>query len=191
MEKTFGVAADIVRVAALGSAIIAAIWWSFTDALLFTGVFAGLLVPRLVRVAQPFDFAFGVTLLLAAWSTVLGWYRAIWWWDLFVHLLTPGAVAAMIYLVLARLEIVQDMHERSLRHSRWALVILTTSFGLMAAVVWEFLEWLVENFTGARVHVGYDDTIGDLAAGGLGSLIAGVALVVWSETGRSVKRPPG
>lgn len=187
-RKALTYAADLMRIAAVLSAAAAWFWFGLSGAALFGLVFVALLIPRLVRVPGPFDFAFGATLLLATWSNVLGWYRAIWWWDLVVHWIAPAAIAAMIYLVLAKLGIVQDMHGATVKHNRSSLVILTTSFGLTAAALWEFAEWMIENLTRVRIHVGYDDTIADLAAGGVGAFMAGFVLVLWAECGRRNQR---
>ena len=56
------------------------------------------------------------------------------------------------------------------------MAVLTTATGTALAVVWEFGEWYGHTFLDSRIQVGYDDTIGDLAAGMVGALVAGVAL---------------
>lgn len=186
--RVLGAVADVVRFATLVSAVVAWVAIGMGEGLLFLVLFAGLLLPRFTKVPRPFDAAFGITLLAASWSTVLDWYEVLWWWDLLIHFIANGAIAAMAYLVFARLGVVRDMHDRSLQHSRTALAVLATSFGLALGGIWEFMEWSVENLTDIEVHVGYDDTLGDMAVGGLGSVVAGLALIAWSESGHTVKR---
>ncbi|MFC0681744.1 hypothetical protein ACFFGH_28265 [Lysobacter korlensis] len=188
--RVAGVIADIARIGALVSVPVAWLMLGIGEGLLFAVLFVGLLVPRLTKVPRPFDAAFGLTMLAATWSSALGWYRMIPWLDILIHGVTNGAIAAMVYLVLARLGVVRDLHDpdRSLAHSNVTVAVLTTSFGLALGAIWEFLEWSVENFTDIRVHVGYDDSIGDMAIGGSGSLVAGLLLVLWARAGRTVKR---
>jgi hypothetical protein len=57
-----------------------------------------------------------------------------------------------------------------------AAVVLTTAFGLAGSAVWEMVEWLGKTFISTDIFVAYDDTIGDMAVGGLGALCAGLAL---------------
>lgn len=54
-----------------------------------------------------------------------------------------------------------------------AVVLVVTLLGATTALLWEIYEWLAENYLFSRIPVGYDDTIGDLANGTLGSLVAG------------------
>ena len=45
-----------------------------------------------------------------------------------------------------------------------------------AGQMWEFAEWAGNNYITNEISVGYEDTLGDIAAGGAGSMVAGVAL---------------
>ncbi len=71
-----------------------------------------------------------------------------------------------------------------------SIAAMTLALGLSAAVVWEFFEWAANAYFTEEIHVGYNDTMADLAVGGLGALLAGVALVGWksARTGRPVER---
>ena len=40
--------------------------------------------------------------------------------------------------------------------------------------MWEFVEWVGYRFITDAIFVTYDDTIGDMMAGGFGALVAGV-----------------
>ena len=54
----------------------------------------------------------------------------------------------------------------------------TVAIGLAAGVLWEIGEWWGHHVVDDAIFVTYDDTIGDLAAGGAGALVAGIALPV-------------
>jgi len=168
------VTADLVRLLGLVSVVVAGLWWSPTDAGVLALVLPGLLLPRFVGVNPLFDVAFGVVLLVAGWSNVFDLYTAVAWWDLVVHFACTGVSAAMVYLLLARLEIITDPQSR--RFTFAIALVLTTCIGLAASAVWEMVEWLGHTFVSREIFVAYDDTIGDMTIGGVGALLAGLAL---------------
>ncbi len=195
-RRPAGVLADLLRVAALVSVLAALVWYPMEAVIRFGLVLLVLLVPRLVRVPRPFDAAFGATLLLAAWAGVAGWYTTVVWMDEAVHLVTPGATAAMCYLILASMDLLPDPQDPPIRHHRSSVTILTVSLGLAVASLWELYEWIANRVLVGTIQVGYDDTIFDLALGGLGSLLAGLALAWWAASGygprlRTDARPKG
>ncbi|MGV9193618.1 hypothetical protein ACQ143_04675 [Microbacterium sp. MC2] len=172
LRRPHGVAeivADLVRVAGVLSVVAGAIWGSVTDAGILALALPALLAPRFVGVRPGFDIVFGLSVLIAAWSNVIDLYRTVPGWDLVVHVIATGLIAALVYLALARWDIVP----RPPRSRRLA-VIFTTSIGLAASAVWEMIEWLGKTFITDEIFVTYTDTIGDMAVGGLGALIAGI-----------------
>lgn len=177
--------ADLVRVAALASAIGAIFLFPAEAVVRFSLVFAALLVPRLVGgIPAPFDLAYCVTLLLATWAAVAGWYRAVAWVDWPIHAVTTGASAAMLYLLLARLGLLPDLHDGPLREHPSSVVLLTVALGFAAGSVWELYEWLGKTLLQGPMLVGYSDTIADLFMDGVGSLAAGLGLVAWAASHR-------
>ena len=166
------IAADVVRVLGIASVALAAIGFGPTDAGIVAFVTPGLLLPRFIGVRSGFDLAFCLTLLAAAWSNVLDLYTSVRWWDIPVHLVCTGMIAALAFLVLERLGMLGS------RHPTASAIIVTTSLGLALSVLWEMVEWFGKAFIDAAIYVDYDDTIGDLAMGGLGALAAGALVAV-------------
>jgi hypothetical protein len=168
------VAADAVRVLGLLSVVAAFVWWSLTDAGVLALVLPALLLPRFVGVHPAFEIGYGVALLVAAWSNVFDLYTSIWWWDILVHFVCTGVIAVMAYLLLARVRMLvpPDSPGFTLAHA----LVLCTALGLAASALWEMVEWLGKTYISSAIFVAYDDTIGDLAVGGLGALVAGAAL---------------
>ena len=166
--------ADAVRVVGLIAVIAAAIGWGGTAAGVMGLVLIGLVLPRFIGAAPAFDIGLGVILLVAGWSSVVDLYGAIPYWDLLVHFAAGGAIAAGIYLLLAFLDLVPRPDDASARLA--TVLVLTLCFGLAASSVWELMEWAGHTYIDERIFVGYDDTIGDMALGGLGALAAGFAL---------------
>ncbi|HET7415679.1 MAG TPA: hypothetical protein VFI97_08300 [Arthrobacter sp.] len=146
------------------------------DIALFALLFLTLLVPQATMLPRPFDAAICATLLLATWSAVLDWYQTVYWLDDVVHFTTNGAAAGALYLVLARVSLIRGTSGIDLQRSMATPVVLTSMIGLAIGVMWEFVERL-DTILNPGTMYGYSDTIGDLAAGGLGSLAAGLALL--------------
>ncbi|MCK0113085.1 hypothetical protein MWU75_13120 [Ornithinimicrobium sp. F0845] len=165
------VATDALAVGGVAS-IVAAFWWDAVAVALFALVLLGLTVPRVARLPGPLQVATGATILLGAWAAVLDWYVALPHLDLVVHALANGLLAAAAVLAMPRVGMLPPRLPAS------GLVVLTTGLGALLGVLWEAGEWLGHTWINDAIQVGYDDTVGDLVAGVLGSAAAGVALAV-------------
>jgi len=179
VAPTTRVIADLIRLATLLSGVAALVFFGGQGAISFFVLFGVLLLPRFLDVAHPFDAAFCATLLIAAWARQQHWYVTVPWVDEAVHSVAPGAAAVATYLMLAKLELLPDVYEEIAATRRFSLVLLVTIIGLGLAAVWEFWEWIEEQFAPKSTLVGYDDTISDMALGGAGALVLGVLLLVW------------
>ena len=179
--------ADVLRLLAVVSIVVAGIGWGPLSGVSFVGVVAAMLVPRLLHVRASFDIAFGLTILFSTWSSVLGIYITTRWWDLPMHFITNGLCAGMLYVVLARLGVLADAE--TLRHPVLSATVMVTALGLSLGVLWEFFEWFGHTFVDEEILVGYEDTLGDLVVGGLGSLLAGLGMKYLMARPREVSRP--
>ncbi|WP_217615467.1 hypothetical protein [Cellulomonas sp. GbtcB1] len=167
-----------VRVLGVVSVVVAAVVDGPVGAALLLLVLAGLVVPPVVRADPRLDAAYGVGLLAAGWSGALDLYQRISWLDVVMHLVVTGLIAAVAHLVVARATgAVVDPVLPAARRTRVGSVGVTTALGLGLSVLWEVGEYLGNTYIDASIHVGYRDTIGDMALGGIGSLAAGLALV--------------
>ncbi|KAF2416780.1 hypothetical protein [Microbacterium sp. B35-30] len=166
--------ADAVRLLGPLSVVAALVWWSPADAGIVALTLLALVVPRFVGVRPAFDVVFCLTVLVAAWSNVLGLYETVPGWDLVVHFVCTGVLAAMAYILLARLAIVPTPLAPTTRPV--TPIVLVTSIGLALSAVWEMAEWVGKTFVDPGIFVTYRDSIGDMAAGGLGGLVAGLVV---------------
>jgi len=135
-----------------------------------------MLVPRLCGLAPLFDLAFGVAMLLATWAGVRNWYVTVVWMDEVVHFVTVAAVTVTGCLVLAKWHVLAEATALAERGRAAVLPLLLTMLGFTVACLWEFVEWVAQQLSPGAIHVGYDDTVLDLALGGLGALLAGTFL---------------
>ena len=181
-------AADVVRALGLLSFVVASLVVGGTAFPLFALILLGQFLPRYLALPSSLDITIGVVLLAAGWSNPLDLYRMIPSWDLVMHFAANGLVAVVAYLLFVRLALsgARLSDALRLRLPIVAGILLTTTFGMAAGVVWEIGEWFGHTFIDTSIVVEYTDTIGDLAAGALGSLVAGGLLAL--QESRSVRR---
>jgi hypothetical protein len=89
-------------------------------------------------------------------------YDTVVWWDDFNHFVNWVFLCLGLALVIAP----------TLRPA-WVLVALVTGFGCVLALGWELGEWYTFIRHGTELDTAYEDTLGDMALGTLGSLVAG------------------
>jgi hypothetical protein len=166
---------DVVRCAGVlsfGGAVLAG---EGVAAALFALVLLGLTLLRLL-VRPVLDAATGLVLVAAAWCSLLDLYLRYDSLDLVVHVAATGLGAAALHEALSRCGVLAGADAPYPRRARAGVAIGVLSLGLALGVLWEVAEWFGHTQVDSRIQVGYDDTLGDLVAGGLGALVAGVLL---------------
>jgi hypothetical protein len=164
---------DVLRAAGLLSIIVALTVIGGTAIPLFALVLLGQLLPRFLGVRPALDITIGVVLLVAGWSNPLELYRAIPNWDLVMHFAANGLIGVIAFLLFVRLT---AQGSPTGTRTKAVAIILTTAFGMATGVIWELGEWFGHTFLDDGIVVEYNDTLGDLAIGALGSLITGLAM---------------
>ncbi len=164
------VPADLLRAVALVSVVVATLGWGGLGFALFWLVLGATMVPRALGSPTPLDVAYCGALLIGAWAAQLDWYLAVGWLDVLAHAAVTGLVAAVGYDALVRLGVLPR------RMPRAGTAVVTAALGTALAVLWELGEWFGHAVVDDRIQVGYLDTLGDLAAGLAGAVLAGVLL---------------
>ncbi|WP_206051682.1 hypothetical protein [Nocardioides ferulae] len=170
------VPADAVRLAALVSVVAGGLGWGFVGFALFMLVLGGSMIPRALGASAALDAAYSVSIVFAAWAAQLDWYAAVPWLDVVVHVAATGLVAAVVHFALVRVGALPAVDEPRLPRARLGGGLVTVALGLALAVLWELGEWGGHTYLDDRIQVGYADTMGDLAAGLLGAVVAGLIL---------------
>ncbi|MGY4642980.1 hypothetical protein [Cellulomonas sp. URHB0016] len=160
---------DLVRAVALGSVVVATWRYGLVAAALFLLVLGGTMLPRAAGVGSWVDTAYCATLVLAAWAAQLDWYVAVPWLDVPVHAAATALVAVVVLDALTRTGVLDTPDTARLR---WGSAVVVVGLGAVASVLWELGEWAGHTFLDSRIQVGYEDTVGDLAAGLVGSVVA-------------------
>lgn len=188
MIRLAGSAGYALRVGFFAGAVIFALLGHTGAAVRMALTFALVLAVRLVALPRPFDLGFLLGMALQAWGNALGLFEHWPWWDVVVHFVLPFFTAPALYIVLARLDVVPDLAEKTEAHHHLGILLITFALGSTVGAVYEMYEWFDDNVFGAGLHVGYDDTIADLFDDGLASLGGGALLVWWATRGWGTTR---
>lgn len=160
--------ADAVRAAAILLVLVSLFVLPATDTAVLSMALPAVMLSRMLGLRAGLDLLTCVTVIVAAGSNVLDLYRSWTGWDLVVHAACTGVLAAVALVVLDDSGVVPRTGRR-----RTPIVVATTA-GLALSAVWEMVEWFGYRFITDSIFVTYDDTIGDMVAGGLGALVVGV-----------------
>jgi hypothetical protein len=95
----------------------------------------------------------------------LNLFDTVSWWDDAMHFILWGLLTAGVLIAFA---------PRNL--SRGLTAFTALGFGATAAVVWEIGEYVAFIRSSPELQTAYTDTLGDLALGTLGALLAGLAV---------------
>ena len=137
-----------------------------------------LVVGRRDRTAAPPYAAFILIMLpflVDVTGNTLDLYDSLDWWDDANHYVNWLLLLAGLGLLVAR----------GVRPD-WVLALLVTGLGAILAIGWEVGEWFTFIRHGTELDTAYEDTLGDLTLGTLGSMTAGL-LLVWHR--RRAQRP--
>jgi len=183
---------DLLRLSLVAGAVVLAVTGDTSGALLLAAAAVVAFAVRPVLLPRPYDLALVVALVLQAFGEALGTYDAWPAFDVVTHVTLPMLLAPTLYIALARADVVPDPKDET--HVRHYIGIFVVAFALGGAfgAVWELYEWTSDALLGTELQLGNADTVGDLAADSLGSLLGAALLVCWARWGwGSVRRVPG
>lgn len=155
------------------SVLVTAALFDAVGAAVMMLVCLGVTVTWRARLPAALELATGLVLLLAAWSSVFLLYERLSYWDLVVHFAATAVLAELAFRALER-------WGRLAAPGAVTHVLVVTALGTALAVVWEYAEFVGNVAVDPRVQVGYGDTMGDLAAGNAGAVVAGI-LGAWAR----------
>jgi hypothetical protein len=181
------VAGDVVRFFAVLSLVGAATTGKGVAAALFALVLLGLTLLRLL-VSPRLDLATGLLLVAGAWASLLDLYLRFPGLDVPVHVLATGLGAAALHEALVRVGVLPGPDAPYPRRAALGAAVVVVALGLALGVIWELGEWYGHTHVDDRIQVGYDDTLGDLMAGGLGALAVAVFRPVFAARSRRSRR---
>lgn len=166
-------ATDAVALLGLASQV-AAFWFGPVVVALFAFVLFGLTLQRVTGLPGGLQAPTGLVLLLGAWAATLDWYVAVGWLDLAVHAAGNGLLAVVVVLLMVRSGMLTEPSGSPAQQA--GVAVVTLGVGVVLGLLWELGEWAGHTYLDDSIQVGYEDTLGDLAAGAVGSLAAGWVL---------------
>jgi hypothetical protein len=134
---------------------------------------AALIVPvawRLRGRPQPYPHLVDILVVLPfvidTAGNVLDLY-SLWWFDDVAHFLNWWILVSAFALAMQRTELG--------RLSAWSIAV---GFGAATEILWELGEYTVMKLGSSGLQLTYEDTIGDLALGGAGTLLGATLVTV-------------
>jgi hypothetical protein len=118
---------------------------------------------RTVRYPVAVDILLVLPFLIDMAGNAANLYDTISWWDDVNHLVNWAILAGGFGVLLLRT-----------RLERWPIAGLAVGFGAVTAILWELLEYVTFIRNSPELKTAYHDTLGDLALGLSGSVIAAV-----------------
>ncbi|MGY1722764.1 hypothetical protein [Blastococcus sp. SYSU DS0533] len=183
---------DVLRLVILGGAVFYAVAGDWGGAALLAFFFAITLVARLLNLPRPYDLSLTAAMALQGFGEVLGLYDQWVRFDDLVHFTLPMLTAPVVYIALARAEVVPDPRDETHLPHYIGIAVVTAALGISLGALWEVYEWRSDAWLGTDLSIDNDDTNGDLVRDSLGSLVGAALLVVWARFGwGSVRRIPG
>jgi hypothetical protein len=122
--------------------------------------------------SRPRDYPYALDILLVlpflidVLGNALDLYDTVDWWDDANHFVNWAILTAAFGQLLLRL-----------RLERWVVAALAVGFGAVTALLWEFGEYFAFIRDSPEVRTAYTDTLGDLALGLSGSVVAAAITV--------------
>ena len=182
----------LVGVAALGFA-----WerdWAsvFATLLIAALMFVPPLLKEYYKVYLPFALEFGIVAFIFL-TLFLGWieqfYDRIPLWDAFLHFQSGLLLGATGYVLVY---ILNEQHTRKLSLSPGFVTFFATTFSITVGVLWEIFEFVADTISTTTYWQGNDlgDTMYDLIANAVGTLIVGIVGYIWMRHRQRLPFPP-
>ena len=183
---------DVLRLVLLGGALGYSVAGRPGSAALLAFLGAVTLFARLVNLPRVYDLSLTLGMVLQGFGETLGFYDQFVRFDDLVHFTLPMLTAPVVYIALARLEVVPDPRDETHRQHYIGIAVVTAALGIAIGALWEIYEWRSDAWFGTELSESNDDTNGDLVRDTLGSLAGAALLVAWARFGwGSVRRIPG
>jgi hypothetical protein len=142
--------------------VVPAVWW---------------FVNRRRRTDYPYVLDILITLpfLIDTAGNAANLYDTVSWWDDLNHFVNWAILVGAFGVLLL-----------STRLGRWPIFGLAVGFGATTAILWELLEYVTFIRHSPELKTAYHDTLGDLALGLAGSVLAGAGVATLGRRGGEV-----
>ena len=183
---------DVLRLVVLGGSLAFAVAGQVKGAVVLGVLGAVTLLARAVNLPRVYDLCLTAAMALQGFGEAFGVYDRVVRFDDLVHFTLPMLTAPVVYIGLARLDVVPDPRDETHVRHYVGIFVITAALGIALGALWEIVEWRSDAWFGTDLSEDNDDTVGDLVRDSLGSLVGAALLVAWARFGwGSVRRIPG
>jgi hypothetical protein len=183
---------DVLRLGLVAGAVVCGVTGNY-HGMAYLAVSALIaLAARPVQLPRIYDLALVLACCLQGFGEAFGLYDRFGWFDSVVHFTIPMLGAPVVYIALARGDVVPDPRDETRGRHYVGIFVITFGIGGAIGALWELCEWFSDRTFGSRLQESNDDTVGDLLADSLGAATGAGLLVLWAMRGwGSVRRIPG
>jgi len=183
---------DLLRLVILAGAVGFAVAGDAAGAVVLGLMAVVTLLARLINLPRVYDLCLTAAAALQGFGEALGTYDQIPAFDDLVHFTLPMLTAPVLYIALARVEVVPDPRDETHLPHFVGIFVVTCALGIAFGALWEIVEWRSDAWLGSNLSESNDDTVGDLLRDSLGAAVGAGLLLVWTRFGwGSVRRIPG
>ena len=183
---------DVLRLVMLAGCIGFAVAGDTGGAVVMGILTAVALFGRLVHLPRVYDLCLTLGMALQGFGEAFGVYDQFVHFDDLVHVTLPLLTAPVVYIALARLDVVPDPRDETHLQHYAGIFVVTLSLGIAIGALWEIYEFHSDAWLGTNLSESNVDTVGDLVRDTAGSVLGAALLVVWARFGwGSVRRIPG
>ena len=183
---------DVLRLVILGGAVAFGLAGDAGAAALLAFLGAVTVLARVIDLPRVYDLSVTLAMALQGFGEAFGVYDRWVHFDDLVHVTLPMLTAPVVYIALARLDVVPDPRDETHLRHYVGIAVVTAALGVTIGALWEIYEWRSDAWFGTNLSESNDDTNGDLVRDSLGSLAGAALLVAWARFGwGSVRRIPG
>ncbi len=118
------------------------------------------LLRRNLKIVLPVELNFFIVLALFLHVTggVYGFYDYISWWDHLTHAMSSSLVAALGFVLVVSI----DWYVDSIYLPRPFVAFFVIMFTMAVGVLWELMEWLIDELTGSFLQYSLEDSMLDM-----------------------------
>ena len=177
MKEGLKLASRAMRAGMLGLALIGLLTWDMTyvpaaAAAIFISVLPSIL-KRDLRLVLPVELNFWI--VFALFIHIVGsfsrWYDTVPGWDHVTHATSASLIAALGFVVVVAI----DKYADSIYLPRAFLAIFILMFTVAIGVIWELMEFMIDELTGSFLQYSLDDSMRDLMFDTMGGAMVALA----------------
>ncbi len=132
---------DVLRLVILGGSVAFAAAGQAKGAVVLGLLGAVTVLARLVDLPRVYDLSLTAAMALQGFGEAFGVYDRVLRFDDLVHFTLPMLTAPVVYIALARLDVVPDPRDETHLQHYVGIFVVTAALGIAICALWEIVEW--------------------------------------------------